>query len=178
MSASDQEKFDSFIQHPAVAAYVGNNFDYYRDVWSRQFAKKKTIAAMRGDILKGAFASFNLPALLLLVPWSFYRKNVKPAALVGLVLFAVFSMQIITGMHPPGLFYLVLIIGVGSMANAYYFDQVWEFVETNGKLGPEELKQLALAKGGTSVGFMLGGVIAYALVLGLAIGVIKMIMGG
>jgi hypothetical protein len=157
--------FEAFINAPTVQAFIGKNYQHYKEIWSADYTKygkpERMVASMH----------FNLLALLMPPAWFAYRKMWKVlliwlGAICGLTVVATVS-----GVDIPGGAWTGVNIVIALMSKGMYFDHVTKFFEANKNLPGPALDRAIERQGGTSAGMaILGTVFSVLVIIAVEIG--------
>ncbi len=157
--------FEAFINAPTVHAFIGKNYQHYKEIWSADYAKygkpERIMASMH----------FNLLALLMPPAWFAYRKMwtvllIWLGAICGLTVVAA-----VTGIDIPGGTWTGMNIVIALMSKGMYFDHVTKFFEANKNLPGPALDRAIERQGGTSAGMaILGTVFSVLVIIAVEIG--------
>ena len=139
--------YHTFINNPKVAAFIGKDYDYFKNLWAKDFEKTK------GNALK-VITSMHWTWLGLIcgpIVWYSYRKMYKTAwGILGIFVAASFAVEFFDLQNSGGGYagaYIVLAV----LAKGYYFQHVVEFFNKNADLPQDQLNDLIAKEGGTSI---------------------------
>ena len=156
--------FDAFINAPTVRAFIGKNYDYYKDIWAKDYAKKKSIA--------GIMSSFHLNWLGLLagpVSWFCYRKMYGVAIGITALYCVATLLEYYIGKPISSTAFVAANVILASMAKGYYFAHVRNFIEKNGTLSQTMFEQRIARDGGVSIPLAVGGfILSISAIIGCA----------
>ena len=143
------ENFDypTFINNPKVAAFIGKDYDYFKNLWAKDFEKKN------GNAQK-VMACFHwtwLGVILGPVVWFSYRKMYKMAWLVIGLFSAITFVEVFFNLNAGSGGYFAANLVLALMAKNMYLMHTIEFFRQNADLPGHQLDDLVAAKGGTSV---------------------------
>lgn len=156
--------FDAFINAPTVRAFIGKNYDHYKDIWSADYAKKKS--------LTGIITAWHLNWLGLLagpVSWLAYRKMYAAAIGVTLVYCLATFVEFYLGKPFPTAAFVGVNVAVASIGKGQYFAHVMNFIEKNGTLSQAMFEQRIARDGGVSVPLAVAGfILSISAIIGCA----------
>jgi hypothetical protein len=156
--------FDAFINAPTVRAFIGKNYDHYKEIWGRDYAKKKSVT--------GIISSFHLNWLGLLagpVSWFSYRKMYGAAIGVTIVYCAATLVEYYYGKPFPTAGFVGVNVAIASMAKGQYFAHVMNFLEKNNTLSQAMFEQRIARDGGVSWPLAVAGfILSIAAIIGCA----------
>jgi hypothetical protein len=164
MSQEKQDYFKNlnvpaFLERPDVQAFIGPNFEKFKEKWLKDYAKSKDAARML------VRHHWNLMAFLFWPAWFAYRKMWKNLLMFSGAFMAIFVLESVWvhgGHNPiPSAAYTGVHLVIGLMATNMYFMHVVNFFHDNAKTSPTEMNTLISEKGGTSWVLAVAGALVY-----------------
>ena len=155
----------AFLERPEVAAFVGKNFDKYKELWLKDYAKTKSALKMTNKL------HWNWGAFWLWFSWFSYRR-MWGVVLSILGLLAVSSMAEayyyqLYGKGFSASTYTAPFIILSMMSKGLYFNHVATFFYKYSDVSPARMKELIEEQGGTSVrDCILGTVLSFVILIG------------
>lgn len=139
--------YPTFINNPKVEAFIGKDYEYFKDLWAKDFVKKK------GNALK-VMTCFHwtwLGVILGPIVWFSYRKMYAVAwSLIALFATVSFLESYFDFEVGAGAFFGTN-LALALLAQNHYFMYVVDFFRKNANLPGHQLDELIATKGGTSM---------------------------
>lgn len=143
------ENFDyaTFINNPKVAAFIGKDHEYFKDLWAKDFEKKNGNAQK----VTTCFHWTWLGVILGPVVWFSYRKMYNMAWLVIALFSAITFVEVFFNVNVGSGGYFAANLVLALMAKNMYLMHTIEFFRKNADLPSDQRDDLIAVKGGTSV---------------------------
>lgn len=153
---SDYE-LQNFLNKDAVKAFIGKNYEHFREIWINDYAKNKS---------RGIATARHLNWLALLagpVTWFAYRKMYIMALTFTLCYCAatLFEYAISTPLPIAG--FVGINVYFACVSKGMYYEHIRAFFSKNHNTSPNELEALITRHGGTStIAAVVGTVLMFA----------------
>ncbi|MCC6598554.1 MAG: hypothetical protein IT559_07180 [Alphaproteobacteria bacterium] len=156
---------DVFLNNPNVAEFVGKNFEHYKTLWLKDYAKKKAAKKMLTCI------HWNTLALLLWPAWFAYRKMIKFLVILCVLTAALsFAEEYWNLGNGSGVGITGGMLVMALLSKSFYFSHVVEKINAIESMPDPEQRAIMLEKqGGTSIAYAVLGVLFFVLTQVLAL---------